>query len=231
MSDGSQPQQRRTGGFGPSVVVLSLLSATWIASRGAGERPAALPGAAVPSAADAIGEVPVWLGQHALSADGAVRARLTPLHAEPDRQAFDARALAQRLGLGAGEPWRLELAYEAPPDAPPLGLSDIAIEDASGRRIAPAAPAADGRAAAGAAVDPLRALVRAPRTALRPGGTASLVLWGDAPGAGARVVGVDAVGAPSIELAEDRAAGDGLSRPLTRVAAVRSRAATQEGGR
>ncbi|MDF1798067.1 MAG: hypothetical protein P1V81_02745 [Planctomycetota bacterium] len=61
-------------------------------------------------APDDVLEVSGWAGPEDPFAAGLVL-RLTPLHAEPERQAFDAGALAARLGLEAGQPWRLEVTW------------------------------------------------------------------------------------------------------------------------
>ncbi len=53
-------------------------------------------------------EVDGWRGPAALEAAG-LAFRLTPLHADPERQAFDSLALAKALGLPAGSPYRLEV--------------------------------------------------------------------------------------------------------------------------
>lgn len=59
-------------------------------------------------------EVDVWIGE-VLAAEASeddaplVTVRLTPLHADPIVQRFDAQVLRRRLRLSDGEPWRLEL--------------------------------------------------------------------------------------------------------------------------
>lgn len=62
----------------------------------------------VPLPADDRIAVQGWRGPTALSASG-VDLILAPLHASAERQAFDAGALAERLALEPGEPWRLEV--------------------------------------------------------------------------------------------------------------------------
>ncbi|MCZ6596280.1 MAG: hypothetical protein O7B99_01430, partial [Planctomycetota bacterium] len=64
-------------------------------------------------------------GELELPGGARLLAQLTPLHAAEAWQAFDARALAERLELGPGEPWRLELWLE---DA--SGGESVAVADA-----------------------------------------------------------------------------------------------------
>ncbi|MCK6444935.1 MAG: hypothetical protein L6Q99_00945 [Planctomycetes bacterium] len=61
---------------------------------------------------------------------GAVRVRLTPLHPDATRQRFDASALARRLALDAGEPWRLTLAFDAAPSAAGPGTQSAGAQSA-----------------------------------------------------------------------------------------------------
>ena len=52
-----------------------------------------------------------WRGPAELEAKG-FRLRLTPLHGNPERQAFDAVALRAKLGLPEGEPFRLQVQFD-----------------------------------------------------------------------------------------------------------------------
>ncbi|MFT4710509.1 MAG: hypothetical protein ACI9D0_000085 [Bacteroidia bacterium] len=52
-----------------------------------------------------------WRGPAELEAKG-FRLRLTPLHGNAERQAFDAIALGAKLGLPAGAPFRLEVQFD-----------------------------------------------------------------------------------------------------------------------
>jgi hypothetical protein len=124
---------------------------------------------------------------------GTLVLRLTTLHAEPERQAFEARALRQRFQLGEGEPFRVTLRGDAQPNAAraatgsgfalPLGAVEVRGER---DRVVLASIAADG-----AEADPVAAVFRAPSGELRPGETAAWVLWGRWPDAGARLLGLD----------------------------------------
>lgn len=126
--------------------------------------------------------VPAFVGHRPELPDTApVRARLTRLHADPARQAFDARVLRERLGLGLGEPWRLELTHEGGPDSEAVALGDLGVEDHRGRALAALRPARGG---------PLAALFGPPPGHLQPGRSTQLVLWGRAPETQARLVGL-----------------------------------------
>lgn len=186
-----------TGPFGPSVVVLAALVAFAVGTRtlrrdidrdANGEPVARAPRNAVPEA-----DVGVWLGHN----PSGLVVRLAPLSREPARQAFDAGALAARLGLEPGQPFRLECCAHLPKGSEPT--RDVWIEDDEGVALVPlvrlVAPDADPRAVAdhGVAdhgvVDPVLGLLSAPGTVA--GGTVT-VLWGRAPRAGARLVGAHA---------------------------------------
>lgn len=120
---------------------------------------------------------------------GELLVRLGPLHADPERQAFDAKALAARLGLGAGEPWRLEVAF-TPKRAyvsEVLAVDGLAIvargAPAGAEPLVRPIAAAERASASTEPADPLRTLFAAPaslRVDLARG--ASLVLWGTARG-------------------------------------------------
>jgi hypothetical protein len=122
---------------------------------------------------------------------GVLRARLVPLQSAPDWQAFDAAALARRLGRGESpresprespsesswEPWRLELSFDAPQGTAPLRLGTLFVASA-GARLAPlAAPPADPARA----VDPVRTLLARGARALPPGASIEIVLLGAPP--------------------------------------------------
>ncbi len=113
-------------------------------------------------------------------------ARLEPLDPDPVRQRALAGALAARFGLAAGEPWRLTLARASGAGAG----SDLAgalaaplVLDERGQALAAVAL---GRATPGAPADPLATLLGAASLAGADGARAR-VLWGRAPGAGARL--------------------------------------------
>lgn len=123
-----------------------------------------------------------WAGSFTVPGDApfVVDARLAPLHAVPERQAFDAAALAGRLGLPEGEPWRLALTAradavlghgaDAPTDAQrpvPLPLDGLALSGFQGLT----------GSAEGPPLDPLRTLLSAPRAGLAPGQRIDLLFW------------------------------------------------------
>ncbi|MBI1381868.1 MAG: hypothetical protein GC161_12365 [Planctomycetaceae bacterium] len=176
-----------TGPFGPSVVVLAALVAFAVGTRtlrrdvdrdSNRDHVARAPRNAVPES-----DVGVWLGHNS---SGLV-VRLAPLFREPERQVFDAEALAARLGLEPGQPFRLECCAHLPKGAQPN--RDVRIEDDEGVALVPlvrlVAPDADPQGV----TDPVLGLLSAPGSVA--GGTVT-VLWGRAPRAGARLVGAHA---------------------------------------
>lgn len=210
----------------PAVMLCALVYAQ-LRARGAlrSEQRAALPHAAADAAQH-------WSGRYEL-AGGALELELAPLHAQLERQRFDAGALAARLGLEAGEPWALDLRWskelapaggdsaEASASEPAgLALGGLKVEDAQGealRALVECAAAAEGREApratdvhaARAVSDPLLQLYALPAAELAPGTSARCVLWGRAPHAGARL----ALGALRVELAaQDPVAASGAER-------------------
>ena len=64
-----------------------------------------------------------------------LRVSLDPLHEDPRRQEFDGPALARRLGLPEGEPWRLRL--EAVGASPEAALEGVQVVDGDGACLAP----------------------------------------------------------------------------------------------
>lgn len=121
-----------------------------------------------------------------------LRARLTRLHAAPERQRFDAETLRERLALGPGEAWRLELALEGDAETP-LALGAISVADADGTALVPAVERAEAPAP-NAVADPLRALAAAGDGLVWPGEPRQVLLWGRAPRDDARLIlgGLDA---------------------------------------
>jgi hypothetical protein len=181
MDDHDPPRGPRPGLPGPLLLLvpLTVLAATlaWLPSR----RPAGGRYPEAPPAGEAR-EVDAWSGSGA-AGEGRLVAALTRLHADPARQAFDAGALARRLALPPGEPWRLELRYEAPPGAEPWAVpASLGVRGEGGGALgAPARPST-----AGGAVDPVAVLV-SPPAALAPGRRTELVLWGEEPRGEARL--------------------------------------------
>jgi len=210
------PGDRGRSGPGPFVLILPLLtlilavlwSRHWRQSS-TGERPA-------PPAVAQEREVAGWVGSGELAPGLFLSARLVPLHDEAPRQTFDREVLADRLGLGPGEPWRLVLELVAPgpgtTDASSLDLIAAAVKDSAGVRLGPVFPH-ELSPSAGEIVDPLRALLGLPASGLEVGHAVTLVLWGEAPGPGARLVGF---GEP-IDLQARRVRVDVLPATLARL--------------
>jgi hypothetical protein len=158
-------------------------------------------------------------------ADGSrLTARLAPLHAGAERQAFEAGSLARRLSLPPGEPWRLTLSWDLPdPRATPpardpedgepagVGLGSVEVHDPSGTALRSIPDRS------GTVPDPLRTLLRPPAGALRQGEEVEWVLWGRAPvapsatGAEVVLVGLLPPGGPEAEAFEE---ATGLRGPL-----------------
>ena len=179
-----EPQLVRptTGLFGPSVVLFAALAALAVGTRtlhrGVADDVAKAPRDAVPESA-----VGVWLGHN----PSGLVVRLSPLAREAERQAFDAKALALRLGLEPGQPFRLECCAHVPEGPHPK--RDLWVEDDEGVALVPVASLLAPRSDPTEVVDPVMGLLAAAGSAA--GGTVT-VLWGRAPGAGARLVGADA---------------------------------------
>lgn len=230
---------------GPLVLLLPLLSLVlgllWARrwhELPSGER--ALPPVRV--AADVVGG---WAGGADVPGGGKVSARLAPLHPDPTRQQFDARALSRRLDLTPhGQPWALTLTYlrtrtvpgrdtgvaGASVGGPPsLDLSGVVVECDGGARLLPLVGALSPPASEDVA-DPLQVLMAPPARSLHPGEEVRLVLWGDAPGPVASVEGLLETG-NAIELGVrsfdptelrgalarfDRSAGDDVGEELNR---------------
>lgn len=153
---------------------------------------------------------------------GHLTARLVRLHADARRQAFDAEALRRRFAIDSGEPFllRLDLLAAAQPDesAGPLDPRGLRVVDERG--VALTTPAL----LVGEDLDPLAALLQSPR-AIAPGESASLVLFGREPGAGARVAlasGAELVLAPASVL------DGGTDVPIARIDARTPAAETTE---
>ncbi len=184
-------------GLGAWIVILALPAAAvglraWIDAEHAERRER--PERELP--ASAVGTT-WWTGTGEF--DGALRvlARVRALHADRARQAFDAERLRARDARYADEPYWVEIEVLPPADgagrpAPLNVLLDprgIRIEDERGVALTnPVAnPLAQAARSAGGAVDPLSTLL-SPSRPLAPGEHASFVLFGRAPGAGARLV-------------------------------------------
>lgn len=118
---------------------------------------------------------PVEMGGYRARFDhqgSAVRLRLAPMHAAPERLAFDASALARRLGLGPGQPWRLELTRSGEGDsAQGWPLAELRIRG-NGPALVPLDPSLQSGA------DPLGALLAPDPAGLLSEEPLKLWLWG-----------------------------------------------------
>ena len=101
---------------------------------------------------------------------------LVPLHDDARRQRFDSVALAKRLGLGEGEPWRLKLV--AVSDFPLSELDGVQVFEGERSCLSPLVD--EMKLSEGSVQDPLLGLFRA-RSERSDGKELELVLWGAAP--------------------------------------------------
>lgn len=216
------------------TMALTPFARRWLAGRGSAPSGGARAELRAPPE-----DVPAWTGEHAFADGSRVAIELTRLHADPDRQAFDAEAFARRgthtpatVRLAGhaerareSEPFLCRLTWRAAPvssraapgaaaaatDPVGIDLRGVRALDARGTAAEPTAepsPAEDGRPA-----DPLAVLVAAPQARLARDETVALVLFGRAPGAGARL----ALGDVEVELAATTLADAGLDRALARI--------------
>ncbi|MBI5433844.1 MAG: hypothetical protein HZA52_13515 [Planctomycetes bacterium] len=136
-------------------------------------------------------------------AEGVLRVRLVPLHPDAERQRFDSLALARRLGLAAGEPWRLTLTLDDASAPLELDTARLVVRDRSGDALVPLGCVVAGDARPDSRLhdrptdrpsDPLRALVGAGLESLAPARSLDVVLWGRAPTNEPRLAGFTASG-------------------------------------
>ena len=117
-----------------------------------------------------------------MNAETRLRVSLDPLHDVLRRQEFDGAALARRLGLGEGEPWRLRLVVVG--EAPAAALEGVRILDGEGPCLA---PILDGLSPAdGEVQDPLLGLFQ-PLSGSGEAPEWEVVLWGSPPKGGGRL--------------------------------------------
>lgn len=192
--DGSDGRPRPLNGLGPAALVLPILSALAIGLFATQRHHTEVPPAESVVAPSQV-ELEAWIAAVPVGGSGArLEVRLTALQGDARRQAFDRDQLAARLGLGAGEPWRLEVRYDA-------GERSAAGdgETASVRLAGAAISDRDGVASRGldlAGRGPLAALLRTPpELELQPGEAIQLVLWGRRPNAAPRALGLVQAGA------------------------------------
>lgn len=152
---------------------------------------------APPVIADPERPVEAWT-----SADG--QWRLTPLHAEPERQQFEAQALRKALALPEGEPFRLVRHGAAGTGA------KVEVVDEHGLALSAIEPE-KGLA------DPVRALVATP-LGFERAGEREWILWGRAPHDAARIL-PSTEGATAVELVRSKVRRADLEQPLAQVAA------------
>jgi hypothetical protein len=131
---------------------------------------------------------------------------LFPLHPDAERQAFDAQALRESLGLEQGEPWALRL-FD-PRRAAGASIGILWVSDGDGTALERLVPS-------GEADSPLAKLLAAPQTYLGQGVT-QFVLWGRAPRGAVRLHGLDPGSEGSALLPVQKARKD-LEWPLARL--------------
>ena len=119
----------------------------------------------------------------ALAEGGRIAYRLAPLYPDVERQAFEARALRDRLALGEGEPWRLVRTVEGAGRAVPDDPSEVEVRDDDGSALRPIDPQAPGSGPR----DPVRVVFSTPAGA-RSGEAVEWLLWGRRPGSRAELV-------------------------------------------
>jgi hypothetical protein len=147
---------------------------------------------------------------------GGVRVRVARLHAERARQSFDADALGDHFGLGTGEPFVCEISVRTAVSGESTSIArgalrSISIRDERGTALAPFQPSVPE---SGDPADPLGALLAPPADAIGAGRAISVILWGRAPAAGARLVGLDA---GDIALSPSRLTARELDTALARI--------------
>jgi len=202
-ASGPHSRARRPAGPGRLLLLLPLLFLLVAVAHLLRREPLLSP--RTPGVSSPDESVAAFTGELERQGGGWLSATLTPLHADPRRQAFERQSMAQRLDLDPGEPWRLTVRWElargagepapgpgrgetgAPLPPPGLALGPVEVRDARGQALGslPAPAAREGEP-----VSPLRALFAPPQGALRPGQTADWILWGRAPAEGTRLVGL-----------------------------------------
>jgi len=145
----------------------------------------------VPTPSSSVEVVGGWRGPADLAAKG-LELIFAPLHTDPKRQSYDAKMLAERLGLDAGAPFRLEVKASHMAETAALleaaRLGAVSIVDASGE-AARLLPALVQNPAPGAL--PILRLF-APDATLDADAGGRLIFWGRAPGSGAKLVATGA---------------------------------------
>lgn len=214
MTDPSQMESRHRDvprGPGPIVLLLPVLSLAFgvlwakkASSPWGGPRPR-------PPVLSEVTERDAWVGE-AEYGSGRLLARLVPIHGSSPRLVFERDALASRLALGPGRPWRLELELhgeEAGVD--PLELGGVSVVHAVGRLEL--AVSEQVEPAPGEVADPLRTLLAPPPGGLAPGHELPLVLWGPVPEGPVKLL----VGGLVLELGERQVPADVVGETLARL--------------
>lgn len=154
------------------VPLLSLIAgALWMRGRVTGGPPPSAPRIGDPNE--------VVAGWQTADDAGPLVAELFPLHPSPERQAFEARALRERLGLGPGEPFRLRLSLVDP--GSPVDPWTLCVR-AGGADVLAVVRPGPGLGASGAR-SPLATLLSPPSELAPDGRIAEVVLWGQRPAA------------------------------------------------
>ncbi len=214
--DGPDSRVRPGGALRVPALIVALcaaiLIALWareLARPGPGDR-------ARPPSDDAPRTVAGWRGSRVLADGSRLEIELLPMHAEPERERFEALVLERRLGLAPGEPWRLNLVWRAAGEtsgdesSAAIDLAGLAVHDVGGTALAPITSGVRPAAV----VDPVAVLFAPPRDGLLPGEAVSLILWGRAPASEAWLVDSSS----EVALAQTGLAVNGLARSLVLVA-------------
>ena len=214
MTDPSQMESRHRDvprGPGPIVLLLPVLSLAFgvlwakkASTPWGGPRPR-------PPVLSEVTERDAWVGE-AEHASGRLIARLVPIHESSPRLIFERDALASRLALGPGRPWRLELELHGQETGgDPLELAGLPVVHSAGRlELAVFEHVEPGPAEV---ADPLRTLLAPPPGGLAPGHELPLVLWGPVPEGQVKLL-VDGL---ELELGERRVPVEVVSETLARL--------------
>lgn len=228
MSDAPRQRTRRAASYGLLLLAL-LLVCTWLLLY---VQPPQHDGLHEPEVGDPEQTIEALVAELSGLDGSRLGARLSPLHVDPERQAFERDSLRRRFDLPEGEPWRLSLEWRAGAGTTPvgsgsarftgsgpargeptaaqlaaLGLGPVRIEDEEGTALGPLPIVAGGDDPA-----PLATLLAPPAGSLGPGQAVDWVLWGRRPLRGAVLIGL--LPPPASEAADEFAAATGLAGAL-----------------